>query len=46
MPTFILFRNREKVDEVVGANAKALRAAIEKLTVDSEPTETKAATEE
>jgi thioredoxin 1 len=30
MPTFVLFKNGEKIDEVVGANDKALRAAIEK----------------
>lgn len=30
MPTFMLFKNGEKVDEVVGANEGALRAAIEK----------------
>ncbi|KAI9713042.1 MAG: Cytoplasmic thioredoxin isoenzyme 2 [Bogoriella megaspora] len=30
MPTFILFKNGEKVGEVVGANPKALEAAIKK----------------
>lgn len=30
MPTFILFKNGEKVDKVVGANEKAVKAAIEK----------------
>lgn len=30
MPTFMLFKNGEKVEEVVGANEKALKAAIEK----------------
>ncbi|KAH7030164.1 thioredoxin-like protein [Macrophomina phaseolina] len=30
MPTFLLFKGGEKVDEVVGANPKALQAAIEK----------------
>ena len=30
MPTFMLFKNGEKVSEVVGANAKAVEAAIEK----------------
>lgn len=30
MPTFLLFRDGEKVAEVVGANAKALEAAIAK----------------
>lgn len=29
MPTFLLFKNGEKVAEVVGANPKALQAAIE-----------------
>jgi len=29
MPTFLLFKNGEKVAEVVGANPKALKAAIE-----------------
>ncbi|KZF23207.1 thioredoxin [Xylona heveae TC161] len=29
MPTFILFKNGQRVGEVVGANEKALRAAIE-----------------
>jgi thioredoxin 1 len=28
MPTFVLFKNKEKVAEVVGANPKALEAAI------------------
>jgi thioredoxin 1 len=30
MPTFIIFKNGEKVDEVVGANEKAIRAAVDK----------------
>lgn len=30
MPTFMLFKKGEKVDEVVGANERALKAAIEK----------------
>lgn len=30
MPTFLLFKDGEKVGEVVGANPKALQAAIEK----------------
>ncbi len=30
MPTFLLFKNGEKVGEVVGANPNALKAAIEK----------------
>ena len=29
MPTFLLFKNGTKVAEVVGANPKALKAAIE-----------------
>jgi len=29
MPTFLLFKNGEKVGEVVGANPKALEAAIQ-----------------
>lgn len=29
MPTFFLFKNGEKVSEVVGANPKALEAAIQ-----------------
>ncbi|KAL1303578.1 hypothetical protein AAFC00_006945 [Neodothiora populina] len=29
MPTFILFKNGEKVGEIVGANPKALEAAIQ-----------------
>lgn len=28
MPTFLLFKNGERVSEVVGANPKALEAAI------------------
>ncbi|KAL9065444.1 MAG: hypothetical protein Q9157_007470 [Trypethelium eluteriae] len=40
MPTFILFRNGEKVAEVVGANPKVLEAAIKKEveTEGGEPT--------
>lgn len=30
MPTFLLFKGGEKVDEVVGANPKAIEAAIQK----------------
>jgi thioredoxin 1 len=30
MPTFLIFKNEEKVQEIVGANPKALLAAIEK----------------
>lgn len=29
MPTFIVFKNGEKLNEVVGANPKALLAAVE-----------------
>lgn len=29
MPTFLLFKNKEQVAEVVGANPKALEAAIQ-----------------
>ncbi|KAI9679345.1 MAG: Cytoplasmic thioredoxin isoenzyme 2 [Caeruleum heppii] len=31
MPTFLLFKDGEKIAEVVGANAKALEAAIVKV---------------
>lgn len=30
MPTFLLFKNKEKVAEVVGANEAALKKAIQK----------------
>ena len=30
MPTFVIFKDGEKVSEVVGANPKALEAAIQK----------------
>jgi thioredoxin 1 len=30
MPTFLLFKDGDKVDEVVGANPNAIKAAIEK----------------
>ena len=30
MPTFLIFKNGEKVGEVVGANERAIKAAIEK----------------
>ncbi|TAQ83081.1 hypothetical protein B7494_g8596 [Chlorociboria aeruginascens] len=36
MPTFIIFKGEEKVDEIVGANPQALRAAIEKATAGDE----------
>lgn len=32
MPTFLLFKNGEKVAEVVGANKQALEAAVEKYS--------------
>lgn len=35
MPTFIIFKNGEKVEEVVGANPTALKAAIEKVATAS-----------
>jgi thioredoxin 1 len=31
MPTFIIFKDAEKVKEIVGANPKALEAAIESV---------------
>jgi thioredoxin 1 len=34
MPTFLLFKNGEKVAEIVGANPKALEAAI-KSNIDA-----------
>ena len=30
MPTFLVFKDGEKVEEVVGANEKAIRAAVDK----------------
>jgi thioredoxin 1 len=30
MPTFLLFKDGEKVEEVVGANERAIRAAVDK----------------
>ena len=37
MPTFLLFKRGEKLSEVVGANPKALEAAIKKgLCTDDE----------
>lgn len=32
MPTFLVFKNGEKISEIVGANPKALLAAIEDAT--------------
>lgn len=40
MPTFLIFKGEEKVSEVVGANHKALQAAIQKV-VDAEKGEAK-----
>ena len=34
MPTFVIFKNEEKVAEVVGANPKALLAAVEKANAE------------
>eukprot|EP01065_Artemidia_motanka_P016478 TRINITY_DN20148_c0_g1_i1.p1 TRINITY_DN20148_c0_g1~~TRINITY_DN20148_c0_g1_i1.p1 ORF type:complete len:147 (+),score=7.47 TRINITY_DN20148_c0_g1_i1:28-468(+) len=34
MPTFVIFKGEEKVAEVVGANPKALQAAIEKANAE------------
>jgi len=34
MPTFMVFRNGEKVAEVVGANPAALKAAVKKANED------------
>ncbi|KAI9787191.1 MAG: Cytoplasmic thioredoxin isoenzyme 2 [Geoglossum umbratile] len=50
MPTFILFKDGKKFTEVVGANRKAIEAAIEKLNgckeeESAEKTTTPAATE-
>lgn len=36
MPTFMLFRNGDKVTEVVGANPKALEAAIQEGLKDED----------
>jgi len=36
MPTFVLFKGGEKVEEVVGANPKALEAAIKKHYAEEE----------
>jgi len=38
MPTFMIFKGEEKIGEVVGANPKALQAAIQKV-VDAEKSE-------
>jgi thioredoxin 1 len=34
MPTFVIFKNEEKVAEVVGSNPKALEAAIAKANAE------------
>jgi thioredoxin 1 len=36
MPTFLIFKNEEKVKEIVGANPKALLAAIQEAVSDEE----------
>jgi len=35
MPTFIIFKGAEKVEQVVGVNPKALQAAIEKVRAEA-----------
>jgi thioredoxin-like negative regulator of GroEL len=39
MPTFLIFKNEDKVQEVVGANPKALLAAIESAVKEDEAKE-------
>ena len=40
MPTFLLYKNNKRIGEVVGANPKALEAAIKKgLTYEEEEEE-------
>jgi thioredoxin 1 len=39
MPTFLIFKNEEKVQEIVGANPKALLAAIESAVKEDEAKE-------
>jgi thioredoxin 1 len=39
MPTFMFFKNGEKVTEVVGANPKAIEAAIKEHVGDAAPSE-------
>ncbi|CAG8949145.1 hypothetical protein HYFRA_00004767 [Hymenoscyphus fraxineus] len=34
MPTFLIFKDGEKVGEVVGANPQVLRAAVEKIAAE------------
>ena len=36
MPTFLIFKNEEKIQEIVGANPKALLAAIESAVSGSD----------
>lgn len=36
MPTFLIFKGGEKVEEVVGANPKALETAIKKVVDGAE----------
>lgn len=36
MPTFLVFKDGEKVGEVVGANPNAIKAAIEKHSATAE----------
>lgn len=38
MPTFVIFKNEEKVQEIVGANPKALLAAITNAVKEPEAT--------
>jgi thioredoxin 1 len=35
MPTFIIFKNGEKVGEIIGANPRELKQAIGKATASS-----------
>ncbi|PMD62852.1 putative thioredoxin [Hyaloscypha bicolor E] len=39
MPTFLIFKNEDKVQEIVGANPKALLAAIESAVKEDEAKE-------
>jgi thioredoxin 1 len=40
MPTFVIFKDGQKVGEVVGANPPALKAAIEKVAGETAAGET------
>jgi len=42
MPTFLIFKGEEKISEVVGANPKALQAAIQKVVDEAKGAESKA----